>query len=637
MIHQRRPMQCLALSLLTIALAAVGLHGQAPRRTLKPAILDWSTRHLIFSKPKTPERAALVAKDPRYRQQSLLRHPHVRTNALIAQNPRIPQAVLEAPSEPDAHDFGLSRWPHPVLGRRGRAQSFRRDWSTSLGAGASMPPNAFPAKFSFDTDSASCDDFVTFTTNIADSEAASIVAFNNLYAGVLPLGACTGPTPLFAYQTQTNGGVTQTSPVLSLFDSGAQIAYMEGGGGTGVLHVLRWNATDGGTVDAPVPVGNASTSGAGYASCKLTAQSCLLSLAFNTPADDTGSAPFYDYQTDNLYVGDDTGVLHKFTGVFNGTPAEVLTGGWPVLVNLAEPLASPVYDSVSNNIYVVDRRGLLNFVKDTPASGVGGCAAGSAPCLGDHSVDTGSSDMLTTDAAIVDSTNGTVFVFAAAANTPTDVSAVFQAPTTLASNVQATIGLGAFNFTTFQFNPVYSGAFDNNYFTAPETGFLYVCGNQLSVDGTTQNSAIYRIGFNASGVMNNANDGNVLPISAPLDIFSPATTACSPGTEIFNPNTSTDLMFFSVQNNSNQANCSGSATIPGGGCVISIDVTSGFPGAVSNAAPEDGGTSGIVIDNTVPAVLVPQAASLYFTRLGQSACPAGSTGCAVKLTQSGLQ
>lgn len=637
MIHQRRLMQRLALSLLTIAMAAIGLHGQAPRRTLKPAIQDWSTRHLIFSRPKTPERAALVAKNPRYQQQSFLRNPHARTNAPSAQDPRSPQAIPEPPSEPDARVFGLTHWPHPAPGRRGRAQSFRRDWSASLGAGASMPANAFPAKFSFDTDSASCDDFVTFTTNVSDSAAASIVAFNNLYAGVLPLGACTGPTPLFAYQTQTNGGVTQTSPVLSLLDSGAQIAYVEGGGGIGVLHVLRWNGADGGTADAPVPVSNASTTGSDYVTCKATAQSCLLSLAFNNLADDTTSAPFYDYQTDNLYLGDATGVLHKFTGVFNGTPAEVITGGWPILVNLAEALASPVYDSVSNNVYVIDARGILSFVKESPASGTGSCSFGTAPCLGDNSVDTGSSDTLLTDAPIVDSTNGTVFVFVAAANTPTDTSTVFQAPTTLATNIQAAIGPGAFNFTTFQFNPVYSGAFDNNYFTAPETGFLYVCGNQLSVDGLTQNAAIYRIGFNSAGVMSNANDGNVLPISAPLDIFSPATTACSPGTEIFNPNTSTDLMFFSVQNNSNQANCSGTATVPGGGCVVSIDVTSGFPAAVSNAAPEDGGTSGIVIDNTVPAVLVPQAASLYFTRLAQSACPSGATGCAVKLTQSGLQ
>lgn len=620
--HQRFPMQRFAFSVLAIGLAAAALHGHASRRHKKPMIQDWSTRHLIFSKPKTAECAALIQKDLRYALQSLRRNS--------------PAAVATNTDLPDATVLGSFHFKRPG-GRGARTPSFHRDWSTSLGAGASMQPGAFPAKFTFDTDSASCSDYVAFTTNLPALAAPSIIAFNNLYAGTLPVGACTGPSVLFAYETQTNGGVTATSPVLSFFDSGAQIAYIEGGGGVGVLHVLRWRPDEGGTVDAPVTVGNASTAGADYVTCKATAQSCLLSLTFTNGSEDTGSAPFVDYDHDNLYVGDDSGFLHKFTGVFKGTPAEVIIGGWPVTVNEAAGLTSPVYDSVSNNIYVGDSFGVLSFVKDTPASGVGGCASGAAPCLGDNAVATGSSDGWITDAPIVDSTNATVFAFVGAAHTPTDTSTVFQAPTTLATSTEATIGAGAFNFTTFQFNPVYSGAFDNNYFTAPESGFLYVCGNQVSLDGTTQNAAIYRIGFDASGLMNNANDGNILAVSAPLDIFSPATTACSPVTEIFDPNTNTDLMFLSVQNNSNLANCSGSATVPGSGCVISIDVTSGFPATVSHSVLEAGGTSGIIIDNTASDVLVPQAASLYFTRLAQSACPSGTTGCAVKLTQAGFQ
>jgi len=500
-----------------------------------------------------------------------------------------------------------------------------------------MPPSAFPAKFSFDINAASCGDFVVFTTNLPGATDLGIIAFNNLYAGSSPLGACTGPTPLFAYQTQTNGGVTSTSPVISFFDSGSQVAFMEGGGGIGVLHVLRWNSGDGGTVSAPVAVGSASTTGSGYASCKATTQSCLLSLAFTNGAEDKHSAPFVDYENDNLYVGDDTGVLHKFTGVFNGTPTEMTTGGWPVTVDAAEPLTSPVYDSASNNIYVGDAFGVLSFVKDAPGSSVGGCAIGTPPCLGDNAVATGSGDNGgITDAPIVDSTNGTVFAFVAADTPPNDNSAVFQAPTTLASSVEATIGPGAFNFSTFAFNPVYSGDFDNNYFTASETGFLYVCGNQITA-GNNQNAALYRIGFDSSGAMNATNDGNRLDLSTPVVLTSVTATACSPGTEIFNANNNTDLMFFSVQNNSNLTNCGATITTGGGGCVMSFDTTSGFPSSVANSAPEGGGTSGIVVDNTVPAATTPQAASLYFTRLAGSACPTGTTGCAVKLTQAGFK
>ena len=102
----------------------------------------------------------------------------------------------------------------------------------------------------------------------------------------------------------------------------------------------------------------------------------------------------------------------------------------------------------------------------------------------------------------MDSTNGTVFVFVGSDGPASgDNSAVFQAPTTLASSVEATVGLSATTPSRLHFNPVYSGAFDNNYFTAPSSGFLYVCGNQITPTNL-QNAALYRIGFNASGTMN---------------------------------------------------------------------------------------------------------------------------------------
>lgn len=629
MIQKHLAMSRFAIAVLAAVLTALGLSGQESRHTQTPMTWDWSNRHLVFSNPRTTAQASRVRKDLRYQQQWLRRNAPARVADSGA--PEV-NALLRIP------------WGPPVLRNRRRTPAFRRDWSTSLGVSASvptiaasMPPSAFPAKFSFDIDTASCGDFVVFTTNLPGATDLGLVAFNNLYAGSSPAGVCTGPTPLFAYQTQTNGGVTSTSPVISFFDSGAQIAFMEGGGGVGVLHVLRWNSGDGGTVSAPVAVETATTAGSGYVSCKATTQSCLLSLAFSNGAEDTHSAPFVDYENDNLYVGDDTGVLHKFTGVFSGRPVEMTSGGWPVTVDAAEALTSPVYDSASNNIYVGDRFGVLSFVKDAPGSSVGSCVSGTAPCLGDNTISTNSGEAGgITDAPIVDSTNGTVFVFVGTDGPASgDNSAVFQAPTTLASSVEATVGPSAINSTTFTFNPVYSGAFDNNYFTAPSSGFLYVCGNQITPTNL-QNAALYRIGFNASGTMNANNDGMRLDISQPVSVFFPSVaTTCSPGTEIFNSNNGTDLMFFSVQNNSNLTNCP--ATIGGGGCVMSFDTTSGFPSSVANSAPEDGGTSGIIIDNTVTAATTPQAASLYFTRLAGSACPTGATGCVVKLTQAGFK
>src|SRR5208283_5153745 len=90
---------------------------------------------------------------------------------------------------------------------------------------------------------------------------------------------------------------------------------------------------------------------------------CMYAITFNGSPSDSISAPFYDYNSDTIYVGDNAGRLHKFTGVFNGTPAEVTSSPWPVTVasstiscgsgtNACLTLSSPVYDSTSGKIFV---------------------------------------------------------------------------------------------------------------------------------------------------------------------------------------------------------------------------------------------------------------------------------------------
>ena len=56
------------------------------------------------------------------------------------------------------------------------------------GGAAGVQPNAYPAKYSFSTTSASCSDFVVYPTGAPGaSNAANIVAYSNLYTG-----GCTG-------------------------------------------------------------------------------------------------------------------------------------------------------------------------------------------------------------------------------------------------------------------------------------------------------------------------------------------------------------------------------------------------------------------------------------------------------------
>ena len=599
MIERQAKLGRFGVAILAILAVAAGLSGRASDHVRISLVTDWTHRHVIFSTPQTFEQALRVQRDPRYVQQWVRRHVH----------PSLPGGATTN----DATAAG--RQTLPGAGISGDVQKGSHgDWSVSLGAGATMNANAFPAKFSFDVSTASCaSDYVVYTTKLAGAAALSIVGFNNLYAGTG--GACVGPTTMFAYHTRTNGGTTSTSPVLS-FD-GTQIAYIEGGGGTAALHILRPVAGQG-TIAAPAAVGTAAVTGAAYVTCKAGAGSCLLSLTFNGSREDTGSAPFVNYDTDTLYVGDNTGHLHKFTGVFSGTPAEVTAGGWPI-AQFATGIAmtSPVYDSSSNNIYSGGSNGRLRFVRETTST-VGTCVSGVPPCVGANLLNIGGNHPVT-DAPIVDSTHNTVFAFVGSDGNATPRAGVWQLPTSLAGFIEAFVGPTAGN-------PLYSGTFDDTYLEGanPFAGFLYVCGVGNS-SGTANRAVLYRIGFNNAGAMNRSPDVNTLNLSANL-----TNPVCSPGTEIFNSNTSTDLLFFSVQNNGVPAACGG------GGCVMSFNATSGFPAGIAAAASATGGTSGIVIDNIAPTG---QASSVYYITLANQACGIGSPpngGCAVKLTQANL-
>jgi len=57
----------------------------------------------------------------------------------------------------------------------------------------------------------------------------------------------------------------------------------------------------------------------------------------------------------------------------------------------------------------------------------------------------------------------------------------------------------------------------------------------------------------------------------------------------------------------------------------------------SAALPATAGTSGIIIDNTVSTGTLTGASELYFSALGNEACPTTSTGCAVQASQSQLK
>jgi hypothetical protein len=359
------------------------------------------------------------------------------------------------------------------------AANFNLTWSPSTltgGAQSTVEPNTYPAKYGASLTSASCSqDFVIYPTGMTGSSgAANIVAYNNLYSSC----STNGPVPTEYWAYNTSGAVT-TSPVLSW--DGTKVAFIQSNGTTASLVLLTW-AANSGTLTAPVSPATVTSST--YYDCTAP---CTYSMTLSGSPDDTFSAPFYDYSTDTLYVGDDAGKLHKFTGVFEGAPAE--SGSpWPVSLG-TNKLGSPVYDTVSGHVVVGDFGGYLYYSTadgNTHSPATGGLTGKS---LGNAIA----------DAPLVDSTTESVFAFVASSGSysETGYSAVYGNNMSLNAPYPGVAGLAGEGGIAAAFY-LYSGAFDNVYFqSSTHTGSIYVVGNL----GTTTGGALYQVGV-SNGSLN---------------------------------------------------------------------------------------------------------------------------------------
>src|SRR5271169_400502 len=309
---------------------------------------DWSHRHVVFSNPTTLEQSLRVKQDARFWHQWYRRN--------VRQVVPVEESALDESREPDENLpwvdgdwFGWFGWFHRRHHKPIPRNTLKRDWSISLGPNAIVGAANYPAKFSFDITTANCasasrPDFVVFNTGIATSSQASIVAYDNLYSGCT---SGTVPTTYCAYNTL---GAVVTSVTLSL--DGSQVAFVQTltTSTSANLVLLKWKATaDGATSTTPDSI-NIVTASA-YPTCTAP---CMTLLPFSGSfPKDTLSSPFYDYFNDALYVGDDSGSLHKFHPVFGpGTPTEV-GSPWPVLIGGGfNKLSSPVLDSVTGKVFV---------------------------------------------------------------------------------------------------------------------------------------------------------------------------------------------------------------------------------------------------------------------------------------------
>jgi hypothetical protein len=535
----------LAIILVGLVISGQGM-GITAARTGYPT--DWSHHHLIFSAPKDAAEAVLLNKNPRYRQQWYRRNTSPEIAGSSEREAGIPGSLLTGGSGGGNGGNGKNQ------------NTLHGEWAESLGAGGTVGAGQFPAKYSFSTTVANCasatqPDYVVYNTGLAGSSSqASIMAFDNLYSG------CTG-TLAQTYWAYNTGGTALTSPILS--EDGTQVAFMQniaGGDGIGTLVVLKWAPGGGGTAGAPSAI--TSVASTAYLGCTAP---CYTQIPLINEFSDTNSAPFLDYESDTLWVGDDDGYLHEFTGVFKGSPAETNGGGWPSLISEGKKLTSPVQDGFEGLIFVGSSSGQLFRV--VQSSGAPRASAVIATDLG------------IVASPLLDSTSRVVYAFVGEDETTSGTAdapspcqgtdgepcnGVFQFSENFAANSSGTEAYLGPAVNPF---PLYIGNFNNVYYTSTDaTGGLFVCGTDTSEAGEP---ALFLIPL-SGGVMGTAIGG--------VGITN-TNANCSSVTEFYNPNlpagtgTGTDSIFFSVTNGSLGASCG-----ENDGCVNSAVITAWTPG-----------------------------------------------------------
>ena len=579
--------------------------------------IDWSSRHIIHGAGVSPDMALT---EPRATYNWLLRHRNQGARA----------AAQSAPT---------------------KKQPMKVDWSFPLGGGT-VPASMYPAKYSFDASSttltaANCtSDYLVYALNILGSSSQpNLVRFNNIYAGTG--GLCgANPTVLSAYNINTLdqtglillNGVLKTSPALSL--DGTKVAFIEtvtsaanrcpglpSPGSCSIFHVLTFGTTGtNGSWDSTNHVYNAVTPGG-------TNNASITTLAYSGTTN-TFSSPWIDYRPgptgDHAYFGNDNGQLYRTNCVFYCATPPVTDTGWPILLATNIKLGPPVYDSVSNKVFVGGSNGILYLVDLALCPGTNCTVAGGG--IKTYSVGSANAFGGVVDAPLVDSTFQTVFAFSG--DNGAGAGTLAQTDTSFSANVNIKYTFGSPAFL------IYSGALDNAYYQnviggATVGGNLFSCG---SLGGSGQPD-LYWVPFTMNaGTLSTSNPPRLNtagPNPKNKNIPGNNGIGCTPLTEFVNG--ATDRVFFS-QSQLNAGKCV-TGSLANDGCMMMYDITPPISIGTSPtaAAEESAGTSAVIVDN---ASASGQASSIYFANQGTAQCTTGVSTpsfCAVKLTQSLLQ
>lgn len=576
---------------------------------------DWSSAHLLMPGMNADDVLAAGDRDPRHVYNMVMRQ-------VAVENVR-----------------------HAEERRRHRRH--RIDWAVSLENGY-VPQNQYPVKYRFSVTSDNCNsDYLLLGLTVTTGTQANVVGINNLYTGAGLACNSGSPWVAFAYNTVTQtGGQIKTSPAPSM--DGTKVAFVESTNKGSYFHVLvlpnpiPTPPSQDGTVLSPLTPTICTTT--------TTMPGCMTTLTIQTSASDSNSSPWVDYNTDTAYVGNDNGILYKITPVFGGgLPALVNDPtNWPVTVSTNKynnVLTAPVVDDTAGLIFLGDGEGYLYSVAiSSPAKTVS--ATYSVGWV--HNGQTGSggagTGVVDPPIAVTDPANsGTdqVFAFTGCSYFQNVGGAITQLPANFTTgpssqtNPGNTANLGsASGDGDCTGENVHSGAFDNAFWTNGSTsGHIIACGfvNDKGVGGPAE---MYMFPFSSSHVVTNT-------ATATFNISSTTGDAeeCSPLTEFDN---GTDMMFFGVGSSSATSYVQSTTLTTATPYMTTPSCTSPPTSSCVNSPSALGGTSGIVIDNSVSN----GGTNIYFSTLApgsvnnQNCHVSGGTAtpyCAVKLTQSGLQ
>ena len=370
---------------------------------------------------------------------------------------------------------------------------------------------------------------------------------------------------------------------------------------------------------------------------------CYYTIALSGNPNDTNSSPFYTYTStvsDTLFVGDDSGKLHKFNPVFKAAPAEVTTS-WPVAASTSTnpKLTSPVYDGgASQLVFVEDATGYLNSVSvrrhprhrpNLETDGVRELWV-RRPSRGGliYRIRLLCLSVTAAPTELPLSTPATSTYLP-----PAPPSTQVTGTTTRSLTTKPPTTSAPFNTTACSITLTTQGSGNTGNLYACVNGALYQFGMaQLST--TTQVTALTSPGYSvyhtpASTVSDAAT------CSALTEYCNNGSSACTVSGGV--TNAGTDYLFLSLDANGKTV---GSTTCAGG-CIYNYNITSGgATGTPADALQVAGGSGSIVIDNSGSATGESQ---VYYGSLSSQTCVgngtvgSGSGSCAVQASQSALQ